>query len=524
MIDGARRPGGAAWYPFAAGAIVGAIALAAITAVPVGGFWDDGVYLISAKSLATGMGYRFLHLPGAPAAVHYPPGWPALLAVIWKLWPAFPDNVVALRMVNPLLLAVGAALACSYGVRRLGVPPLAALATAVTFAAALPVIVITGALFSEPFFFVMLIAALVLADRAVDRGGWRLALAAGAALGAATLVRSAGIVLVPAVALALLFARRRREAVVAVATAAAVLAPWQLWIARHARDLAIPYRGNYGPYLDWVLGMYRDRGPAFALVIARMNVLALMRSFGIALFPFGPRETRPLLVTLVLVVSAVAVIRARRRAASAVLFVFFYCAMVLAWPYTPDRFMWAIWPLLGMFLASGAAECWRIAAERGAARSVRATAAFACTIGVWAIGGHAAYSVRGASRHWWDSAARSNVDALLPVVDWINANTRPDDVIAVDGEPFIYLHTGRTVVPVEELSPEDYFGGTPVERAATDLRELITTGRPRYVIFSAAAGERDAAPLLDGRNGTPKLEWISAIPGGGSAYRVVPAP
>jgi hypothetical protein len=29
--------------------------------------------------------------------------------------------------------------------------------------------------------------------------------------------------------------------------------------------------------------------------------------------------------------------------------------------------------------------------------------------------------------------------------------------------------------------------------------------------------------MLDGRNGTPKLEWIAALPGGGSAYRVVTA-
>ena len=291
--------------------------------------------------------------------------WLPLLAVVWKLWPAFPDNVVALRMVNPILLAAGAAFTCAYGIRRLGVPPLAAAAAAVGFAAALPVIVITGALFSEPFFFVTLMAALVLSDCAAERGGWRLALAAGAAAGAVALVRSAGIVLVPAVAIALLLVRRRREAAIAVGTAALVIAPWQLWIMRHARDLAPPYRGNYGPYLDWVLGMYRDRGPALGLVIARMNLLWLMRSLGVALFPFGPREIRPLLVTLVLVVSAVAVIRARRRAAAALLFGHcFFIAMALGtWPYTPDRFMWAIWPLLGMFCASGAFECWRIVTD-----------------------------------------------------------------------------------------------------------------------------------------------------------------
>jgi hypothetical protein len=514
---------GAKWYPLAAGAIVGAIALAAITAVPVGVFWDDGVYLIGAKSLATGAGYRLLHLPGAPADIHFPPVWPALLAVIWRLSPSFPDNVVLLKLVNPLLLAIGAALACVYGVRRLNVPPLVAAAAAVVFAAALPVMVIAGVLFSEPLFFVFLIAALMLADRAVDRGGWRAAFAAGLAAGVLTLVRSAGITLVPALVIALLVAHRRREAAVATAGSIALLAPWQLWIALHAHDLAAPLRGSYGSYLDWVFGMYRERGAGFVFVMARMNLLAVMRSLGVALFPFGPREIRPLLVTLMLVVTAIAVIRARRRATTALLFLLFYFAVVFAWPYAPDRFMWAIWPLLGMLLASGATECWRIGAHHGAVHSVRITSAFACAMGAYALGGHAGYSIRGFSRHWWDAAARTNADALLPVADWINANTAATDVVAVDGEPFIYLHTGRTVVPVHILSPDEYFAGTPLERAASDLRELIAIGKPRYAVLSGAAAEREVAPMLDGRNGTPKLEWIAALPGGGSAYRVVPA-
>ena len=254
---------------------------------------------------------------------------------------------------------------CAYGVRRLDVPPLVAAAAAIVFAAALPVMVIAGVLFSEPLFFVCLIGALMLADRAVDRGGWRTALEAGLAAGALTLVRSAGITLIPALLVALLIAHRRREAVVAFAGSAGVLAPWQLWIAMHAHDLAAPLRGSYGPYIDWVLGLYRERGTAFAVVLARMNLLAVMRTLGVALFPFGPREIRPLLVTLVLVVTAIAVIRARRRATTALLFLFFYFAVVFAWPYAPDRFMWAIWPLLGILLAS---RCGRMLADRRASR------------------------------------------------------------------------------------------------------------------------------------------------------------
>ena len=66
--------------------------------------------------------------------------------------------------------------------------------------------------------------------------------------------------------------------------------------------------------------------------------------------------------------------------------------------------------------------------------------------------------------------------------------------------------------------------GTPLEQSAADLRALLIAGRPKYAVFSAAAGDREAAPLLDGANGTPKLEWIAALPGGGTAYLVKLAP
>jgi hypothetical protein len=519
-----RRLRDATWYPLAAGAIVGALAFMAITSVPLGVFWDDGVYLITAKALATGAGYHFIHLPGAPPAVHFPPLWPALLAIVWKLSPSFPENAVALKMVNPVLMATGAALACSYAIRRLAVPPIVAGIAAVLFGAALPVVVMGGVLFSEPLFFAILMGALWFADAAVEEGGWRSALCAGAAVGVLCLARSVGIALLPALVIALLVARRKREALVATVAAIAVLAPWQLWMALHTQDLAAPLRGSYGPYFDWVLGMYRERGALFVFTIARMNLLWLMRALGVTLFPFGPRAIRPLLVTLVLVVTAIAVIRARRRATTALLFILFYFAIVFAWPYTPDRFMWALWPLLGMLVASGAVECWRISAERGAVRGVRATGVFTCAVAVFALGCHAGYSLRGAARHWWDSAARTNADAMLPVSEWINANTAPGDVIAVDGEPFIYLHTGRTVVPVHILSTDEYFAGTPLERGLADLRSLLVLGRPKYAVFSSVSGERDIAPMLDGRNGTPKLEWISAVPGGGAAFRVVLPP
>ena len=77
-----------------AGLVAAAVAAALMPRALVGVFYDDGIYVALARSLAEGHGYHLLYLPGAPAAVHYPPLYPAFLALLWRVWPSFPDNVV----------------------------------------------------------------------------------------------------------------------------------------------------------------------------------------------------------------------------------------------------------------------------------------------------------------------------------------------------------------------------------------------------------------------------------------------
>src|SRR4029079_2897597 len=71
------------------------------------------------KSLATGHGYRWLNLPGTPPAPHFPPGYPAVLALLWQLAPAFPANVVLFKLANALFMAVAAAATFSLSRKRL---------------------------------------------------------------------------------------------------------------------------------------------------------------------------------------------------------------------------------------------------------------------------------------------------------------------------------------------------------------------------------------------------------------------
>lgn len=499
------------------------VLLAVLSAQPAGVFWDDGVYLITARALADGEGYRFVHLPGAPSAVHYPPLWPIVLAGVWKLVPAFPDNLAVFRAVNPLLAAIAAGFVCSFGTRALRLPWPVALAGTLVFATVLPVLVLDSVLFAEPLFLVCVVLSLLAVTRAERTGFARDAVVAGALAGAASLARSTGIVLVPAIAVALLLARRPRAAGIAFATGVAMVAPWIWWSATHAAELAPPLAGSYGPYTPWLANAIRERGAEFVAAVAARNAVTFERAVAAVFFPIGLREIRPLLVALLAVVAGLGALTAWPRARAACLFGIGYAALVLVWPYAPDRFAWAVWPLAGLAVAAGAHAAWRLAAS-AQPPAVRATGAALVVVALVAMAGSVTYTIRGVSRGWVDVAQRRNAARLRPIVEWVRANTPPDAIVATEGEPLVHLYTRRRVVPVHILSPDEYLAGTPLDQAADDLRALVAAGGADVVVLAGRSLELAAAGQLGPGTDSPRLVPLDTLPGGGVAFRVDRSP
>src|SRR5438552_2403677 len=60
-------------------------------------FYDEGVYVATAKGLAAGAGYRNPSLPDAPPQAKYPPLFPLALSFVWRLAPQFPANLIAMK-------------------------------------------------------------------------------------------------------------------------------------------------------------------------------------------------------------------------------------------------------------------------------------------------------------------------------------------------------------------------------------------------------------------------------------------
>ena len=67
---------------------------------------DNGGYYILGKALSSGQGYTNIHYIGNPPHSHFPPGYPALLAVFMFI----SDSVIFIKIMNGLLLAGSALL------------------------------------------------------------------------------------------------------------------------------------------------------------------------------------------------------------------------------------------------------------------------------------------------------------------------------------------------------------------------------------------------------------------------------
>ncbi len=485
----------------ALGALGLAVGISILDASPVGVAADDSMYVILAKSLATGQGYRFLNLPGAPAATHFPPGYPALLALLWRIAPHFPENLLLFKSANAVFLAVVVVAVARLARLRTGSAAWAAGIGAIT-AVSVPLLVLGNMILSEMFFLALLLLLLPALEEFVDRPTppahalpGRAALL-GASIGLCMLVRTHAIVLVPAVAVLLLVRRRRRDAAILSAVAVCCLLPWQIWSARHGGVLSVPLLGEYDSYTGWWLRGYRALGPQMIPRTLRRTGEETLTMWAMLFSP--ARSGGAHAVTLIaLAAIGLAGIRAQwHRIPVTLLFLAGYLLIVAVWPFPPSRFVWGMWPLFLMVLAEGArsmATSVKLAVTDSPPRAFstngsRAMVAAGAIAVLWIAFGYASYEVRAVRGQWWASIARANSRRIVPEVQWTLANTTPGDVVAAEDDGAVYLYTGRRTVPVRTFTVEQYLTTiTPQMDAEQGLLPLAAVYPVRAVVVGSSA-------------------------------------
>ena len=455
--------------PLAAGMLTFVAAIATMTPDLVGVFFDDAVYLLVSKALAAGDGFVYPQLPGTPAAIHYPPLFPLLLSVVWRVVPEFPANVIWFKLVNPVLLAGAAAGAVVVARRLFGVRSLFALVVVLAATISVPVHVLTTVVLSEPLFLVLLFPSLLAAERARGENALGWAVVAAALAAALVLTRTIGGVVVIAMLIVLVHERRWTALGAYTATVAALLLPWQLFVWKHAPGFVPELRGSYGPYLEWLVEGYREGGWSLLREVASKNVGDVVASVGTMVSPLLRGGVRQLLAAIALLFLAWGIVVALVTPAARVsaLALGGYLALVAIWPYQVERFVWGVWPLILLLAYHGARDLHfraRALPRRWSALIVAPNVALAVAL----VAGHTVYNVRGFSRGWASSASRAMAARLLPIVQYVSGDARlHGKIISTEASPLVALYTGEKVVPVEILLVRDHVRDkTPAERAA----------------------------------------------------------
>jgi hypothetical protein len=498
--------------------VVGALALAAGIAVldsrPVGVVHDDAMYVILARSLASGQGYRYLNLPGAPEATHFPPGYPAVLAAVSWIAPAFPASVVVFKALNALFLAAAAMLVARFAAAR-AMGRRWALGLGAVSAVSVPLLVLGSMVMSEPLFLALLLALLPALESFAERPvSTRTVLLLGAAIAACTLVRSHGIVLLPAALLVLAARRRWREAGLIAVAAIVCLLPWQLWSAAHSGRLPAPLLGNYDTYASWWLRGFRVMGAGMVPETLGRTVPETLDMLGVLFSPMRAGVARTATVLALGALAGTGAWALWRRMPVTLLFLAGYAAIVLIWPFNPSRFVWGVWPLLLLLVTAGAYAARSLPSRIAPPARLALLASFA-----WIATGYAAYESRGIRGSWWSSIARANTARIAPAVQWALDNTAPGDVIAAEDEGAMYLYTGRRAVPVFSFTTAQYLRDHAAHQNAAEGLAPILQAYPVSTVIVGSRKTVDAADHLV-NSPTPPLALRADFPGG-VAYSVL---
>ena len=504
------------------GPLVEAIAVAALVAVAyvlmrtapalaAGAFSDDGVYLSLGKALAEGSGYRSLYAVGEPVHLKYPPALPAIYALLWTLR----SDLAWVHAASMWLSLSAAALAMGlvWWVAR----------TRFSLHPAVAAVLVTGPMLlegsvqyfnlpiSEPWFMLGWASCLLIFPLAVERSpAWAIALGVTAAL--TTLFRTQAVVLVGALVLALVMARRGWRRPLLAATAAGVpLLAWKLWHGARVARGPLGTQPDEATYTSWApdsvvtaVGFVTD---VLGSQLLRYSTVLPPHLSGWAGVGIG-------ICALVAVGLVVGCVVGFRTHPAEVLSTVALAGVIGIWPYSQDRFVLALLPFVGLLSASGLQ--WLVGV-RGAVSGVEAgswTSApsrillgtlFACI----AVVGLRQIEIRGlateertAETFYFHPAQYlpDNSQFVISASRWVAANTQTGDRLLTPLSSALWLYTGRKGVNATPAEPDvgpsvfDEPGRFLASRVLADDVTHLLLWNPNFLITRDGAAVQAQCP------------------------------
>jgi hypothetical protein len=451
----------------------------------VGLFVDDAWYVVLAQSLATGQGYSLPNSPSVNILPLYPPAFPFLLSLIYRIAPSFPDNVYAFKLVSVIAMLLVGILAYRHFQRVRELPWFVAMAlTLATALSPLLVFMATSTLMSECFFTLIFLLVIVLTERSAQAGasakGLQLAALAGTVAAIAFLTRSIGVALLLAGFLYFLKEKLVRSAVVFSVVAVLLVAPWMLYTRAHAPTpaqqkeqgghIVLPYAQQFwqrragfttsgtvtaADLPERVLNNLTDiagrdvlRVIAAPLFEALRDPYAEAQSEKVRAGGSGAPVWLSFVLSLLLVAGFIAAVRERLTMAE--LAVPFSLGITLLWPWETVRFVLPLIPFLVYYFLLGVRTLAGLALKDRAAqwKIVTVIAGLLIAINLYANLNYIAKASSASTleRPQW----LLTFDEAEAMFKWTKDNTKAEGVLATANPPLAYLYTGRKTVASDD--------------------------------------------------------------------------
>ena len=408
-----------------------------------GDLHDDSLYYISAKSLADGGGYRIESLPGEPSQTKYPPLYPLLLSVAWRLAPQFPHNLPIAAWISWLAMPA-IMLQLLWLFPKLGITGWRAWLLLTLVAVNPYMLVFSSTLVSELAYTAMMLAAMFLTERATRVS----AVAAGTVAGLAYLTRSAGIVFLVAAPLYLWMRHKRREAILWASAMLPFVIGWTVWTRLHQVPTSDPTLIYYTDYFRYEL--YSISLHDLPLFVWR-NIDGLLLGLGSLALPNVVSSFVFKTVAQVIAVAMISGVVRMVRHGRGVLYALLAaasCAQLLVWSFPPnERFVLPLLPLalaglmtemehFGLLLRSGLRH-------RDVAQRVVAVGMLLPVAGIL-IGAVALQVYVGQVLLPEQEIAHRAANAdRVAIYDWIRNGVPRDALLMSSEDGLVFLNTGR---------------------------------------------------------------------------------
>jgi hypothetical protein len=485
----------------------------------VGTIHDDGIYLVTAKALAEGKGYRIISLPSEPKQTKYPIVFPFLLALVWKAFPHFPGNIPVLKLV-PLLSWVAWIGIGMWFARRWGRLSWEATLWIAFFCAATRWAIFVGTNFMSDLLFGALALAAIhfLLSMETSPHPVRTAAIAGLLCTAAYGVRTAGIAVIVGGVVTLLRRRDRRPALLFAGIALTAMALWTVWLHGGA-VFSNPIEAYYTSqnYADWNLftAGYPGLTKVWVFLSNIFYVLVFPPQIVISNSAFVSSWIAAILGATVWVFYFRGM-RASRELRPAHICLAVYVGLVLFWAWPPDRFLTSLLPLFAIPVCKGLPQRFR---------NYYAAVLPICAVlaGGWGIMQY----TRASGIPWVTDDRHLDWTELSTLHQWIARTSDPSSVVMANFDPAVFLYTGRKAIRPYELDNLALSYGIQQDPAVREsaFHNAMKQNSVRYVLRSSSDPEEwdlanwiARARMRDGAALAP----VVALPNGYQIYRVQP--